>query len=518
MVIVPHQSGTLTNTATVLAQEIDPNPANNTTQMVAVVKPVAAIALIQTKGGLGEVALGQEVQFALMVTNIGPDTATAVVLKTTLAAGLSFESATISQGTVSHDADVIRVELGELAAGSNATVNVQVRADQLGVWTNAAVLTAAEFDPELTNNSLTEVIQVKADADLSLTLRAAPDPVLEQGLLTYSISLTNRGPHRATEVRLADVLSRGVDVELVQTSQGSVTNDQNVVRYELGDLPVGSNATVTVVVQANGSGLLTNSASASAEEIDLNPADNVAVVVVRVVPLADLAVRRESGAEEAWLGRELSVEWRVSNQGPSAATEVRLEDQLPLEWRFVSVETSQGSGTNDQGIVRCELGALAAGANALVRVTALPITVGLSTNTVTVSASSANGTSAAAISALRSGGIGELNRMRRARAMEAYPGGSGPVSSFLSKCAWPCRHFLGTQLAPSIPRGRGRMAASEPRRRPRGLPTRGDGSPVAASRAKSPDQLVGLCSLSTRPGLSRRTPELDARSRARLLS
>src|SRR5206468_6216632 len=176
------------------------------------------------------VVAGSNVTVTLTVRNGGTDGATDVVLNSTLTGGLSLVSAIVSQGTVSQDGALVRAELGELASGSNATLNLQVRADQLGVWTNAAVVTAAEFDPDLTENSVTNLIQVQPDADLSVALTATPNPVLVQGSLTYKISLTNLGPHTATGVRLVETLS------------GSLTNDQNVVRYELGDLPVGSNS------------------------------------------------------------------------------------------------------------------------------------------------------------------------------------------------------------------------------------------------------------------------------------
>ncbi len=125
-------------------------------------------------------ALGQEALIALTVTNTGPDEATATELKTTLAAGLSFVSATVTQGSVSNEGGLVQADLGQVAAGSSATLNVHVRADQPGLWTNTAVVMATEFDRDLTDNSVTDIIQIKPDADLTVALNATPDPVWEQ--------------------------------------------------------------------------------------------------------------------------------------------------------------------------------------------------------------------------------------------------------------------------------------------------------------------------------------------------
>jgi uncharacterized repeat protein (TIGR01451 family) len=346
---------------------------------------VADVALIQTDSS-GMTVLDGETAVTLVVTNAGPNGASGVVLSNALPDGLSLVSAVVSQGSVTDEDGVVRAELGEMAAGSEATLTLELRADQLGLWTNAAMVSAAEFDPDLTNNTATVVTEVKLDTDLALSLSATPDPVVVQSLSTYTIEITNQGPHTATAVRMADELPGAVNFVSVQTSQGTGTNDQGTVRCELGDLAAGSHALVTIVVQPTALGLLTNRVGVSEEEIDVNPADNLAVAVVRVMPAADLAVSQQAGMEAALLGQPLTLVLTVANLGPSEATGARLEDALPAELNFVSVQTSQGNATNDNGIVRCELGTVAIGSNVTVTVQVVPSVVGLVTNTVDVSA------------------------------------------------------------------------------------------------------------------------------------
>jgi len=193
-----------------------------------------------------------------VVTNVGPNGASGVVLSNALPGGLNLVSAAVTQGSVTEEDGMIRAELGELAAGSAATLTLELRADQLGLWTNAAIVSAAEFDPELTNNNARVVTEVKLDTDLTVSLSATPHPVLVQSLSTYTIEITNQGPHTATAVRLADELPGAVNFVSLQTSQGTGTNDSGTVKCELGDLPAGSHALVTIVVRPTALGLLTN--------------------------------------------------------------------------------------------------------------------------------------------------------------------------------------------------------------------------------------------------------------------
>src|SRR5213078_2853849 len=219
------------------------------------------------------VVFGTDPTLALVLKYVVPNGASGVVLCNALPDGFSLVSAVVSQGSDTGEYGVVRAELGEMAAGSEATLTLELRADQLGLRTNTAMVFASEFDPDLSNNTATVVTEVKLDADLSLSLSATPDPVVVQSLSTYTVQITNQGPHTATAVRLADELPGAVNFVSVQTSQGTGTNDQGTVRCELGDLAAGSSALVTIVVQPTALGLLTNRVGVSEEEIDLNPAE-----------------------------------------------------------------------------------------------------------------------------------------------------------------------------------------------------------------------------------------------------
>jgi uncharacterized repeat protein (TIGR01451 family) len=92
-------------------------------------------------------------------------------------------------------------------------------------------------------------------ADLSLTNVDTPDPVRVGEELTYSLTVGNHGPGRATGVYLFDALGlTGVTANYVSSaaSQGSCTQTQGAVFCQLGNVAVEETARVTIVVRLLG--------------------------------------------------------------------------------------------------------------------------------------------------------------------------------------------------------------------------------------------------------------------------
>ncbi len=95
--------GTLVNTATVSASTIDPVPANNTadfaTAISGITPAVADLALTKT-ASTGTVLPGGAITYVLVVTNLGPDEASDVLITDTIPAEVTFVSASPSPGGI----------------------------------------------------------------------------------------------------------------------------------------------------------------------------------------------------------------------------------------------------------------------------------------------------------------------------------------------------------------------------------------------------------------------------------
>jgi hypothetical protein len=94
------------------------------------------------------------------------------------------------------------------------------------------------------------------------------------------------------------------------------------------------------------------------------------------LPTVDMSISSTDGGSTVKLGNDVAVTFNVSNVGTVEATNVAAEVVLSDRVVFVSAESSAGSCTSGAGRVNCQLGAVAAGSNRSVTVTATAIVTG----------------------------------------------------------------------------------------------------------------------------------------------
>lgn len=130
-----------------------------------------------------------------------------------------------------------------------------------------------------------------ASADLSLTMTAAPNPVVVGTNLTFSITVTNNGP-AAASATIEDVLPTGKLFvnSCTATGGGVCTGTANHRFISFPSLLSGQTATATIVAQvstslANNSALSNTVSISNSSAVDPNPANNSATATVNVVTL-----------------------------------------------------------------------------------------------------------------------------------------------------------------------------------------------------------------------------------------
>lgn len=97
------------------------------------------------------IGLGNQLVYTMTVINNGPDVATGVTVTDTLAAGVTFVSAS-PVGCI-NAGGAVSCDLGVLANGATANVAITVSADAVGTITNSASVAANESDPDSVNNT-----------------------------------------------------------------------------------------------------------------------------------------------------------------------------------------------------------------------------------------------------------------------------------------------------------------------------------------------------------------------------
>jgi uncharacterized repeat protein (TIGR01451 family) len=196
------------------------------------------------------VTLGSNLTYTLTVTNNGPDPSTDSTVTDTLPAGVTFMSATPSQGSCSQLGGTVTCTLGPLAVGASATIEIVVTVDATAVCplSDTATVVGAETDPVANNNSATAETACGVEADLAITKTDAPDPVTVGGTLTYTLTVTNNGPDPSTDSTVTDTLPAGVTFVSATPSQGSCSESGGTVTCPLGPLAGGASATIEIVV------------------------------------------------------------------------------------------------------------------------------------------------------------------------------------------------------------------------------------------------------------------------------
>ncbi len=98
------------------------------------------------------VKLGDTLLYHIRLTNIGPDSATSVVLRDTLSRRVSLLADSVSKGEKSFANRVFTLNVAALSAGESVNIYLAVRTDSAGLVVHSASAAAAQSDFHLFNN------------------------------------------------------------------------------------------------------------------------------------------------------------------------------------------------------------------------------------------------------------------------------------------------------------------------------------------------------------------------------
>ncbi|GGI28633.1 hypothetical protein GCM10008119_33620 [Pedobacter mendelii] len=147
---------TIINTVSVTVPNgvTDPVPDNNSDNELTPVTRVADLSIVKTASSMAPV-MGTNFTFTIKAKNNGPSDANLVSVSDILPTGYSFVSSNTSAGTFSNASGTWLI--GTLASGDEVMLSITVKVLPAGNYTNTAVITGKETDPDMGNNTSTVI-------------------------------------------------------------------------------------------------------------------------------------------------------------------------------------------------------------------------------------------------------------------------------------------------------------------------------------------------------------------------
>ncbi len=307
------------------------------------------------------VTAGTDLTYTLTATNAGVDNAANVTLSDPLPAGTTFRSLSAPVGWtcttpavgVAGTVSCTNPLFGVSSAVFTLVVRVASSTASGTVLTNTATISSTSGDPNPGNNSGSTTTAVTTSADLAIT-KTGPASAVPGTNLVYTVTVTNNGPSDAASVNIADPTPVGLTFV---SNSGDCTT---AYPCSLGTVAAGTTRTITSTYALPssyaGPNPIQNMATVSSTTPDPTNANNGATASTPLgAPSADLAITK-TGPTGATPGTNLVYSITVTNNGPSDAANVAVNDPTPVGLTFVS---NSGACTTPYP---CALGTLVAGA------------------------------------------------------------------------------------------------------------------------------------------------------------
>lgn len=248
---------------------------------------VAAPDVAITMTGPSSVVAGANAAYTLVVTNLGPSTASAVTVSDT-ETGATVSSATTSQGTCTIVSTTVNCNLGSIAAGSGVTITVTLKPSTQTV--NQANVASAN-DPNSANNFAsvtTTVIPLSQTTDVQVTGSAQNGGPSVTGSDTFTWQIKNAQSLAANGVQFTSTLAPGMVFQSVSSTLGAVCSAPAsgttgaTFTCDLATLSGSQTMIVTVNVTFNATGTMSTTGQATFSGTDNNLANNSATITVGV--------------------------------------------------------------------------------------------------------------------------------------------------------------------------------------------------------------------------------------------
>lgn len=377
----------------------DPTPASASSSISVNTPPPAQVDLSLSKTVVGSQPLPRGVPFTfrLVVGNSSASTQTASSIQVSdpLPTGLTLQSASGFGWNCSGNVNCSfngTLGIGQSTPALDLVVVYTSAVNGTIAVTNTATVSAAEPDPNPSNNTGSATANIRGSADLGLAW-SGPSAVDAGAGFSVSLNASNAGPDNASNVNVDASIPAGFGIGVLSGGAGwsCLLSGQNV-SCQRASLATGSGNVFSLTLTAPNTpgGPFPLAALASASSFDPGSANNSASLPVSInAPLTGLILLKTDSADPVASGAEFEYVLTVTNSGNVGQTGVRIVDPLPSAMSFQGFVGSgwscSGPATAGATVICTLAGTLAPSASSAVRVRVSAASAGNYTNTAQVS-------------------------------------------------------------------------------------------------------------------------------------
>ncbi|KZX11122.1 DUF11 domain-containing protein [Methanobrevibacter filiformis] len=379
-------TGIIANTANVTTSENNTNNETNDTVIFNVTDDVN-VTIIKVSNATVNNHIGDNVTYTITIINYGLTNATGVYVVDNLDyTKIQYINASANTGTYDNTTGIWTI--GNLTSGTTATLTINVTIMGIGTIINTANVTTSENNTNNQTND-TEIFNVTDEVNVTIIKISNATEINYVGdSVIYTITIVNYGLTNATGVYVVDNL----DYTKLQFNDASASigiYDNTTGIWTIGNLTVGTNATLNINVTITGIGTVINTASLITHEDNTNNQTND-TVIFNVSDDVNVTIIKVSNATEInYVGDTITYTIIIINQGPTNATGVYVTDNLDhSKIQFINASATQGSYDVGEGI--WTVGNLEAGANVTLTINVTVTSEGIIVNTATVNTNENN--------------------------------------------------------------------------------------------------------------------------------
>jgi uncharacterized repeat protein (TIGR01451 family) len=325
--VVPTATGSILNNAQVNTDTPDTNLANNVDDVTTTILQLADLAITKVQidptqlptivpANPKEVFAGQKIHYALTITNLGPSTATSVLVEDVLPAGILNAEASICGS--SYAAWSGSTTLSSLIPSGTCIILIRGDVDPVATGTllNVATVSSPIDDPDPDNNEDDEETEILNVADLFISKIGTPATLKPGDTLTYTITVINFGISAAVNAVVSDIIPAGLTFIDAVPSVGT----WSAPTWSLGTMQPLASATLvirTIVQELQNASTIVNTAVVDSDTDDPDPTNNTSTTTTTISANPQITLVKEitSGATYDEAGDVIEYSFTVTNTG-----------------------------------------------------------------------------------------------------------------------------------------------------------------------------------------------------------